>query len=191
MAFPGNQYKLLALDLDGTLLNEKNQVSPRDAQAVRRAQERGVQIVLCTGRNVREVRAFSDQLLAPPDWLVTSSGAAVQRPQDAEPQFFSGLSLTHCEDILTLCEEFETDPLPVYHAVAVLRRRIPRASAPSGAGRTDRHERGGRGLIFIWTAMKMAEGARKRGASVHKGRPLSLARYFRSADQPPETYGQL
>ena len=63
MAFPGNQYKLLALDLDGTLLNEKNQVSPRDAQAVRRAQERGVRIVLCTGRNVREVRAFSDQLL--------------------------------------------------------------------------------------------------------------------------------
>ena len=39
-----------------------------------------------------------------------SSGAAVQRPRDAEPQFFSGLSLTHCEDILTLCEEFETDP---------------------------------------------------------------------------------
>ena len=87
MAFPGNQYKILALDLDGTLLNEKNQVSPRDAQAVRRAQERGVQIVLCTGRNVREVRAFSDQLLAPPDWLVTSS-----------------------EEILALCEEFETDP---------------------------------------------------------------------------------
>ncbi len=110
MAFPGNQYKILALDLDGTLLNEKNQVAPRDAQAVRRAQERGVQIVLCTGRNVREVRAFNDQLLAPPDWLVTSSGAAVQRPEDAEPRFFSGLSLTHCEEILELCEEFETDP---------------------------------------------------------------------------------
>ena len=73
MAFPGNQYKLLALDLDGTLLNEKNRVSPRDAQAVRRAQERGVQIVLCTGRNVREVRAFSDQLLAPPDYREMSS----------------------------------------------------------------------------------------------------------------------
>lgn len=110
MAFPGNQYKILALDLDGTLLNEKNQVAPRDAQAVRRAQERGVQIVLCTGRNVREVRAFSDQLLAPPDWLVTSSGAAVQRPENAEPRFFNGLSLTHCEEILELCEEFETDP---------------------------------------------------------------------------------
>lgn len=110
MAFPHNPYKILALDLDGTLLNERSRISPRDAQAVRRAQESGVQIVLCTGRNVREVRAFSEQLLAPPDWLVTSSGAAVQRPDDSEPQFFSGLSHTMCEDILALCEDFDTDP---------------------------------------------------------------------------------
>ena len=110
MALPHNPYKILALDLDGTLLNERSRISPRDAQAVRRAQESGVQIVLCTGRNVREVRAFSEQLLAPPDWLVTSSGAAVQRPDDSEPQFFSGLSHTMCEDILALCEDFDTDP---------------------------------------------------------------------------------
>ena len=99
MAFPGNQYKILALDLDGTLLNEKNQVSPRDAQAVRRAQERGVQIVLCTGRNVREVRAFSDQLLAPPDWLVTSSGAADQRAHPSQPQVLNTISQTPNEEI--------------------------------------------------------------------------------------------
>lgn len=110
MEFPHNPYKILALDLDGTLLNEQNSISPRDAQAVRRAQENGVQIVLCTGRNVCEVRAFSEQLLAPPDWLVTSSGAAVQTPDDSEPQFFSGLSRAMCEDILALCDDFGTDP---------------------------------------------------------------------------------
>lgn len=111
MAFPGNQYKLLALDLDGTLLNEKNQVSPRDAQAVRRAQERGVRIVLCTGRNVREVAcvqrpaARAARLARHLERCGRTGGR-----RDAEPQFFSGLSLTHCEDILALCEEFETDP---------------------------------------------------------------------------------
>ena len=36
--------------------------------------------------------------------------AAVQRPDDSEPQFFSGLSHTMCEDILALCEDFDTDP---------------------------------------------------------------------------------
>ena len=51
-----NQYKILALDLDGTLLDAQSRITPENARAVRMAQQAGVQIVLCTGRNVREVR---------------------------------------------------------------------------------------------------------------------------------------
>ena len=65
-----NQYKILALDLDGTLLDAQSRITPENARAVRMAQQAGVQIVLCTGRNVREVRRFSEQLEAAPDWLV-------------------------------------------------------------------------------------------------------------------------
>lgn len=75
-----NQYKILALDLDGTLLDAQSRITPENARAVRMAQQAGVQIVLCTGRNVREVRRFSEQLEAAPDWLVTANGAAVQHP---------------------------------------------------------------------------------------------------------------
>lgn len=57
-----NQYKILALDLDGTLLDAQSRITPENARAVRMAQQAGVQIVLCTGRNVREVRRFSEQL---------------------------------------------------------------------------------------------------------------------------------
>ena len=77
-----NQYKILALDLDGTLLDAQSRITPENARAVRMAQQAGVQIVLCTGRNVREVRRFSEQLEAAPDWLVTANGAAVQHPDD-------------------------------------------------------------------------------------------------------------
>lgn len=61
-----NQYKILALDLDGTLLDAQSRITPENARAVRMAQQAGVQIVLCTGRNVREVRRFSEQLEAAP-----------------------------------------------------------------------------------------------------------------------------
>ena len=77
-----NQYKILALDLDGTLLDAQSRITPENARAVRMAQQAGVQIVLCTGRNVREVRRFSEQLEAAPDWLVTAKrrgGAASGR----------------------------------------------------------------------------------------------------------------
>ena len=105
-----NQYKILALDLDGTLLDAQSRITPENARAVRMAQQAGVQIVLCTGRNVREVRRFSEQLEAAPDWLVTANGAAVQHPDDREPAFFDGLSTEMVDIILDECAAIDTDP---------------------------------------------------------------------------------
>ena len=45
-----------------THLDVYKRQTPGNARAVRMAQQAGVQIVLCTGRNVREVRRFSEQL---------------------------------------------------------------------------------------------------------------------------------
>ena len=42
--------RLVALDLDGTLLNPSSKVSEEDGAAVRAAAERGVHVVLCTAR---------------------------------------------------------------------------------------------------------------------------------------------
>lgn len=47
------KYKLLALDLDGTLLDDKKQLSERNIRALRAAAERGVHIMLATGRPAR------------------------------------------------------------------------------------------------------------------------------------------
>ena len=42
--------KLIALDLDGTLLNPDKKISEANKLAIHRAREAGVKIVLCTGR---------------------------------------------------------------------------------------------------------------------------------------------
>ncbi len=43
-------YRLIALDVDGTLLNDDHEVTPRVKQAVLAAERKGAEIVLCTGR---------------------------------------------------------------------------------------------------------------------------------------------
>lgn len=42
--------KLVAIDLDGTLLNEQKLISDENKQALAQAKQQGVKIVLCTGR---------------------------------------------------------------------------------------------------------------------------------------------
>ena len=44
------KYKMIALDLDGTLTNSKKEVSERNKEALKKAAEKGVKIVLASGR---------------------------------------------------------------------------------------------------------------------------------------------
>ena len=44
------KYKLLALDLDGTLTNTKKEITPYTRQTIIKAQQKGVKIILATGR---------------------------------------------------------------------------------------------------------------------------------------------
>jgi Cof subfamily protein (haloacid dehalogenase superfamily) len=45
-----NNIKLIALDVDGTLVNDEHQLTTRVIEAVRTASQKGVMVALCTGR---------------------------------------------------------------------------------------------------------------------------------------------
>jgi len=55
-------FRALALDLDGTLLNEKHELSERNCQAVRQMADLGYEIILATGRSYEALNKFKMQL---------------------------------------------------------------------------------------------------------------------------------
>ncbi|GGK26733.1 phosphatase YwpJ [Caldalkalibacillus thermarum] len=66
--------KLVAIDLDGTLLNPKGQISEENACALRRAEQEGLQVIIATGRsypNAKELLAAAG--LHPP--IISVNGA--------------------------------------------------------------------------------------------------------------------
>ncbi len=69
-------YKLLALDMDGTLLNSQKKISPKTAAAISELSKRGVYVVVSTGRGVAELADYKDELKFM-HYGVTSSGGAV------------------------------------------------------------------------------------------------------------------
>ena len=54
--------RLLALDMDDTLLNEKLEISPANRQAILAAEKRGVHVVLASGRATSSLQKFGEQL---------------------------------------------------------------------------------------------------------------------------------
>ena len=54
--------KLLALDMDGTLLNEAKEIPQAHITAIHQAIEKGVKLVLCTGRPLFGVLPYYQKL---------------------------------------------------------------------------------------------------------------------------------
>ena len=69
-------YQLIAVDMDGTLLNSQKEITPRTEAAVTAALARGYHVVMTTGRCYRQIVPYMAQFPAM-RYAITSSGAAV------------------------------------------------------------------------------------------------------------------
>jgi 5-amino-6-(5-phospho-D-ribitylamino)uracil phosphatase len=78
MTMPSRQnlIRLLAVDLDGTLLNSRSEVSSANRQALASAVERGVQLVIVTGRRFHSAMQFVRHVPSPVT-LISSNGARI------------------------------------------------------------------------------------------------------------------
>lgn len=73
--------KLIAIDMDGTLLNPQHSITPRVKEAIRLARNKGVYIVLATGRPFIGVQRYLLELdlLQEEQYCISYNGALVQR----------------------------------------------------------------------------------------------------------------
>lgn len=96
--------RLIALDLDGTLLNSALKLSERNGEAVRRALDKGVKVILATSRWFGLARRTADRLgIDAP--LVCSNGALVRRPTDGEEILHLRLDQEVAREVTALGDE--------------------------------------------------------------------------------------
>ncbi|WP_430609916.1 sugar-phosphatase [Enterococcus sp. DIV0876] len=93
--------KLIAIDIDGTLLNDDRKITPAVYQALKAAEAQGVRIVLCTGRPLTGVQDLLTELdlFTDNDFVITYNGSLVQKTKNQE--IISEFGLSH-EDYLTI-----------------------------------------------------------------------------------------
>ncbi|KAF1015201.1 MAG: Sugar phosphatase YidA [Stenotrophomonas maltophilia] len=78
--------KLVAIDMDGTLLDPAHRITPRVKQAITRARQQGVQVVLASGRPVSGLAPFLRELdiRGDDDYCIACNGGIVQRVGNGE-----------------------------------------------------------------------------------------------------------
>ena len=102
--------RLLALDLDGTLLNPRGQITERNRGALEKAREAGVRIAVVTGRRFRDCRPVALELgLDVP--VISHNGALTKHAETLETVAVFPLPLASARHAMQIGNAFGADAL--------------------------------------------------------------------------------
>lgn len=97
-------YKLVAIDLDGTLLNSKKRISEKNKGAIKKAIEAGVQVVVCSGRIYTGAKIFGKEIGTKLP-LITCNGARIKDMNTNEVLFCKTLDVDVCKQVVDICKK--------------------------------------------------------------------------------------
>lgn len=97
-------YKMLVLDMDGTLLTNDKKISPGNREALKLAVEKGVKVVISTGRIFASARVFGEMIgvKAP---IIASNGAYIREKDRDEVIYSKVLGEDNIRGILNICKK--------------------------------------------------------------------------------------
>ncbi|MEG6523037.1 Cof-type HAD-IIB family hydrolase [Desulfotomaculum sp. 1211_IL3151] len=99
-----SNYKLIAIDLDDTLLNTNLTISPRNKEYIQRAKDAGIHITLATGRMYCSALPYAKELgLNLP--LITYQGALVKEIQTDEILIHRPVPLDPAREVIQRCRQ--------------------------------------------------------------------------------------
>lgn len=113
--------KLIAIDLDGTLLDSHKKVSEKNKAALAAAKAQGVKVVICTGRPLRAIRPYLEELSLKDegDYSITFNGGLVQKNDSGEIIEKATLQLAEVHELVELAQSLNL-PLDIVSEEVVL-----------------------------------------------------------------------
>ncbi|MDR3597764.1 Cof-type HAD-IIB family hydrolase [Clostridium sp.] len=104
------KYKLICIDMDGTLLNSKHKISDISKKTLIKAHDMGVHIVITTGRTYVDAEAYSDSMgLKSP--IIAFTGAVIKEKYGENVIHKSIIDEQMCKELLEIFKKYNVKPI--------------------------------------------------------------------------------
>lgn len=97
-------YKLIAIDLDGTLLNSYGQVSEKNKTILNRAKQKGIEIVIASGRSTNSVKNIANEIGAS-NYVICGNGSLIYDLQNEQIIYDKFIDKKKALQIIDICEQ--------------------------------------------------------------------------------------
>lgn len=97
-------YKLIAIDLDGTMLNQYGVVTNNTKKVIQKTIEKGAEVIIASGRPIDSIRAIAKEI-GSEKYFIAGNGALIYDMQKEEIIYDKFLPRQKVLEIIKICEE--------------------------------------------------------------------------------------
>ena len=97
-------YKLIAIDLDGTMLNQYGVVTEKTKETLKKAQEKGMEVVIASGRPIDSIKNIAKEIQSK-KYFISGNGAILYDIKNEQILYENTLKKSKVLDIIKICEE--------------------------------------------------------------------------------------
>lgn len=97
-------YKLVAVDLDGTLLNSYGEVTENTKRVIKNVLKKGIQVVIASGRSIDSIKNISKEIGAS-KYIVAGNGAVLYDTCEHKALYENYIPLEKAKKIIDFCEQ--------------------------------------------------------------------------------------
>lgn len=97
-------YKLVAIDLDGTMLNKYGMVTNRTKQAIQKTISSGIDVIIASGRPIDSIKTIAKEIESK-KYFISGNGALVYDIQKEEIIYEKFMTKQKVLEIIKICEE--------------------------------------------------------------------------------------
>ena len=97
-------YKLVAIDLDGTMLNSSGVVTDRTKKAIEAAKKNGTEIIIASGRPIDSIKAIANEIKSD-KYFIAGNGAIIYDIKNDQVIYDKYLKKEKVLEIIKICEQ--------------------------------------------------------------------------------------
>ena len=97
-------YKLIAIDLDGTMLNQYGVVTEKTKDVIKQVQEKGIEVIIASGRPIDSIKTIAKEIKSE-KYFISGNGAILYDIKKDEILYENMLKKSKVLDIIKICEE--------------------------------------------------------------------------------------
>ena len=97
-------YKIVAIDLDGTMLNQYGIVTQNTKEAIQKAQEKGIEVIIASGRPTDSIKTIAKEIKSE-KYFISGNGAIIYDIAKDEIIYENILKKQKTLEIIKICEE--------------------------------------------------------------------------------------